>query len=64
MIAVALPQPFKLFAADFLVDFLENIAHGTRPSPYAQHSHITQNPHPARLSPGSPLGRTEGGEMQ
>jgi hypothetical protein len=30
--AVTLPQLVKPFATDFLVDFLENIGHGTCPS--------------------------------
>ena len=32
VIAVTLPQPFELFATDFLVYFLEDVGHGTCPS--------------------------------
>ena len=39
VVAVTLPQPFKLFATDLLIDFLENIGHRYCPSA----SHVQRN---------------------
>ena len=47
--AVSLPQLLELFATDFLVDFVENIAHGTRPNPNSpRRSRITATTGPGQ----------------